>query len=67
MRVLIQSIFLEVVLSSHLLLCCSAKNIPVLKDRRKFTFLVGVSCIKRRKIEDLDEGEVKFLLFYNKN
>jgi hypothetical protein len=39
------------------------KDIPVLKGEREFTFLVGVSCIKRRKIEDLDEGKVKFLLF----
>jgi hypothetical protein len=39
------------------------KDIPALKSERKFTFLVGVSCMKRRKIEDLDKGEVNFLLF----
>jgi hypothetical protein len=54
---------LKVVLSPHLLLYCSTKDIPALKGEREFTFLVGVLCMKRRKIEDLDEREVKFLLF----
>jgi hypothetical protein len=41
--------------SSHLLLYCFMKDIPVLKGK-KITFLIGVSCMKKRKIEALFES-----------
>jgi hypothetical protein len=45
------------VLSLHLLLCCFVKNILALKSEREFALLVGVSCMKRRKIEELSKEE----------
>jgi hypothetical protein len=49
-------ISLEIVLLSHLLLCCFAKNIPALKSEREFTFLIEVLYMKKRKKEELSKG-----------
>jgi hypothetical protein len=38
------------------------KDMPALKGEREFTFLVGVLCIKREKIEELGVKEMLLLL-----
>jgi hypothetical protein len=43
------------------------KDMPVLKDVKEFTSLVGVLCIKREKKEDMGDEDLQFLLLDKKD